>query len=356
LKKSTNLRVLIVVKKFGLCGGMEEYAFRLANELSKLKIETKVLCEEIINNPWEKEVECFRLGHSPPKPRWLNHIFFAIKVKKWVNCNVFDDTIIHSHERLNCHHVTTVHSTLFNLPKVKKIPTFRSLLNEIIEQRELNSNSVQKVVPVSNLIKKQISQKYPTVIPKLTSPIHPAVEPLDLNAIKCDLNKPRIGFMGREWKRKGLIKVIEIWRLLRLKIPSARLVLAGFDLPCSIKFKSDELKHVECLGFIQTKEDFYKRVNLLLHPAKMEAYGMVIPEALSIGIPVICSTQTGAAQDPNLNSYVLDVNESSQSWADVALKILNSYNTSSHIRSSHTWSDLALSYKGVYSNIIIKKH
>ena len=88
----------------------------------------------------------------------------------------------------------------------------------------------------------------------------------------------------------------------------------------------------------------------------MEAYGMVIPEALSIGIPVICSAQTGAAQDPNLTPHILDLNESSQSWADVALKILNSYNTDSRIRSSHTWSDLALSYKGIYSNIIIDKY
>ena len=83
---------------------------------------------------------------------------------------------------------------------------------------------------------------------------------------------------------------------------------------------------------------------------------MVIPEALSIGIPVICSTQTGAAQDPNLTPHVLDANESSQSWADVALNILNSYNTDSHICSSRTWSDLALLYKEIYSNVIINKY
>ena len=247
----------MVVKRFGQCGGMEEYAFRLSQELQRVGIDVKVLCQKVVKSPFFNQIEYVELGSAIEKPRWLNHLIFGLKVKHWIKSNISNDTIIHSHERLNCHHVTTIHSTLFNFPKVNKFPTFRRFVNEIIERRELNSNSVQKVVPVSHLIKNQISQKYPAVIPKLTSPIHPAVEPLDVNSIKFDLCSPAIGFMGKEWKRKGLIKVIEVWRLLRLKIPNARLVLAGFDLPSSVNLNAAELKLVECLGFIEKKKRFF---------------------------------------------------------------------------------------------------
>ena len=46
-----------------------------------------------------------------------------------------------------------------------------------------------------------------------------------------------VGFIGKEWKRKGLLKVIEIWRLLRKEIPKIRLCLAGFPENEDLEFK-----------------------------------------------------------------------------------------------------------------------
>ena len=136
------------------------------------------------------------------------------------------DTIIHSHERIDCHHVTTIHSTLYNFPPKQNFPSFRNYCNEHIEHRELNCASVQKIVPVSGLITNQIAEKYSSARHKLAPPIPPGVS--DLNMIKKEYvsEVPVIGFMGKEWKRKGLPKVIEIWRELRKEMPLSK------TMPC----------------------------------------------------------------------------------------------------------------------------
>ena len=58
------MKVVQVVKRFGLCGGMEEYAYRLANELCILGVKVKVVCEEKLKNPKESNIETFELGKS----------------------------------------------------------------------------------------------------------------------------------------------------------------------------------------------------------------------------------------------------------------------------------------------------
>ena len=44
------------------------------------------------------------------------------------------------------------------------------------------------------------------------------------------------------------------------------------------------------------KSKFFNSIDVLVHPAKLEAFGMVITEALSFGVPVLCSSECGAAE------------------------------------------------------------
>ena len=50
-------QVVQVVKRFGLCGGMEEYVFRLAESLNSLGYNVLVLCEEKVNLPASCELK-----------------------------------------------------------------------------------------------------------------------------------------------------------------------------------------------------------------------------------------------------------------------------------------------------------
>ena len=55
------MEVIQVVKRFGLCGGMEEYVFRLTEELSKIGVKVKVLCEIQLTST-DHEITVIELG------------------------------------------------------------------------------------------------------------------------------------------------------------------------------------------------------------------------------------------------------------------------------------------------------
>ena len=346
------MEIVQVVKKFGLCGGMEEYAYRLTNELWNQGIKVKVVCEEKINDPQHCGVKVFELGKSLKKPRWLSHLLFAKKIRSWVIKNVHNYTIVHSHERIDCHHVTTIHSTLYNFPPKRKFPSFRNYCNEYIEYRELNCASIRKIVPVSGIISGQITDKYSSASDKIVTPISPGVSPLNTIKKKYDHEVPVIGFMGKEWKRKGLSKVIETWRELRKESPLARLCLAGFTVDEPIGILEDELKFVDLLGYLKRKEDFYGKIDILVHPAQREAFGMVIAEALSIGIPVLCSSETGASEllDPKKSFPRYD--DPISVWhCELKKELLRLCDNFQHEAKLSSWRNVAEDYRSLYQQV-----
>jgi UDP-glucose:(heptosyl)LPS alpha-1,3-glucosyltransferase len=346
------LRIVQVVKRFGMCGGMEEYAYRLTCELSKLGVKVHVVCEEKVSEPEVGTIEIVQLGKSLRKPRWLSHIIFAKKVGNWAIMNTEKDTIIHSHERINCHHVTTIHSTLYNFPPKRKFPSLRNYFNEFIEKRELSCASVEKIVPVSALISDQIATKHSSGIPKLVPAIPPGISPINAIKKEFDPNSPVIGFMGREWKRKGLPKVIEIWRELRKKFPFARLCLAGFPIDEPIGIFEDEHGFIDILGHVGRKEVFYEKIDILVHPAKREAYGMVIAEALSAGVPVLCSSECGASvHAPKGTCCTLSSEIQTELWTQCLKEILEKPHLGQLPPFSRPWENVAQDYLRVYKAV-----
>ena len=54
-------------------------------------------------------------------------------------------------------------------------------------------------------------------------------------------------------------------------------------------------KDYDLLGYVDDKPKFFESIDVLVHPAKLRL-GMVITEALSFGVPVLCSSECGAAE------------------------------------------------------------
>ena len=331
---------------------MEEYAYRLSHELNKIGIDVSVVCERIVNDPFNTNFPVHELGENRKKPRWWSHLKFAKRVREWVRDQGTPNTLIHSHERLDFHYITTIHSTLFNFPRKLALPSLRSFMNQRIEQKEVLSQTVKAIVPVSEIISQQLRGKYPNCAKNLNAPICPGVS--NINAIKKTFNPkmPVIGFIGKEWKRKGLSKVIEIWRLLRKEVPEIRLCLAGFPKNEKLEFKAHEKENVDILGYIENKESFFEQIDLLLHPAKQEAYGMVIAEALSVGIPIICSSECGASfHVPHDNCLSLPFDRPTELWAKYVIEILGKSRSNHFPRFSRPWQNVAEDYIKVYQSV-----
>lgn len=344
-------QIVQVVKRFGLCGGMEEYVLQLSKELVSAGLNILILCEEKVSCPNHLYLEIVELGTSIRKPRWLSHLLFSYKVKHWIDNNPLTGRIIHSHERISCQHVTTIHSTLFNFPP-RGLPSFRKLMNECLEKREIIGSSTQAIVPVSSIIKGQISEKFINAIHQLSHPVNPGVDQIELSSKDRHNRRVKtIGFIGNEWKRKGLEKVISIWRMLKKTNHEYSLILAGFDPSANIGLSTEEKKEVKLLGWIEDKAEFYSQIDILIHPAKREAYGMVIPEALSLGIPVLCSKECGAAETITEGQGVsLMHNEPDHIWADLVTKLLAN-EPKSDARYKRPWSKVAKEYMEIYREI-----
>ena len=146
--------------------------------------------------------------------------------------------------------------------------------------------------------------------------------------------------------------MIQIWRELREEIPLIKLCLAGFDKLEKIGLEDHEKANIEILGYVKNKESFYRKIDLLLHPAKLEAFGMIVPEALSLGIPVLSSKETGASIiNPELQN-VISCMEPVNTWAKHVIGILNKL--SDGIRPSYypkSWAEVANSYIEIYEEL-----
>jgi UDP-glucose:(heptosyl)LPS alpha-1,3-glucosyltransferase len=349
-------RIIQVVKRFGLCGGMEEYVFRLAESLTCLGYNVLVLCEEKVNLPESCDIEVVQLGKSTRKPRWYSHIKFSQKVKHWLFTKAPENYLLHSHERISGHHITTIHSTLFNFPRKFGLPSIRKVLNEKLESREISEKSALCVVPVSQVIGKQITKKYPQSTSKLANPINPGINSISLQGSpKVAKDLVRIGFMGKEWKRKGLPKVIEIWRTLIKLGKNCQLVLAGFPPTEKIGLTSAEKNTVLIMGWLSDKSKFYSEIDILLHPAKREAYGMVIAESASLGIPFICSNECGASTLASEGyGKAIPESASAESWAEQLISLISQeYTRECYVR---PWSQVAKEYADLYEEIQSSLH
>ena len=331
---------------------MEEYAYRLTQELFKLGFRITVLCERNYSNDY-RGINVIELGvHS--KPHWLSHYRFSRKVNRWLLENPKSDRVIHSHERESSHHISTFHTTPFNLgkPWVLKFSSIRNYFYEKLENRELFSHSVQAIVPVSNRLGDLIRQKHPSCSNRIEVAIYPGVE-LKLPSTQSKREVPKeggtIGFIGKEWKRKGLLKVINIWRELKKSRPNLKLKIAGVRAEACSHLIGKTDTNIDILGFVKNKELFYRSIDLLIHPAKLEAFGMVISESLAMGVTPLCSSECGASEIIKEGTGAsLPHNSEISIWAEKASELLESNYVVDYRRD---WSTVASEYKKIYSEI-----
>jgi glycosyltransferase involved in cell wall biosynthesis len=101
----------------------------------------------------------------------------------------------------------------------------------------------------------------------------------------------RILFVGGVGQRKGIKYLLEAFSTLR--IPRTELILAGPLMGSGKALKAYRGK-IKMLGRIDQSEvaRWMHRCHVLVLPSLFEGFGLVIPEAMATGLPVIASTHT----------------------------------------------------------------
>ncbi|MFQ5355208.1 MAG: glycosyltransferase family 4 protein [Mariprofundaceae bacterium] len=349
----SGLSVLHVVRRYGPAGGMERYVWELTRELVKLGCSVSVVCEQMVVDKPPEFVNVHVLGKSIPKPRWLSHLIFSRRLHNWLHQQQNRDLIIHSHERSRNHHITTFHGPPFarvlDMPVWKRL-SLRALINLWLEKREVCAGQVYTVVPNSRQTGVLLEYYYPCIGARLSSPVPPGVLP---GPARESHSVPEsggvIGFIGKEWKRKGLERAIEIVRKLRETKPDLEFWIAG-PAPGDIQplFKEQD-EGYKLLGEVSSAK-LYPKFDLLLHPALQEPYGMVITEAMAAAVPVVVSSCSGAADDVGASQgRVIDLAADNKIWIEACKQMLDSNIPLE--KYSRSWAEVARAYASSYQQI-----
>lgn len=344
-----------IVRRYGSVGGMENYVFELTHALSKQSQSITILCEENESKVTDPSIQIIVLGNRINKPRWLAQLNFSDKVLKYFKLNPpSTDTVIHSHERTQSHHITTFHGPPF-LNRKRRLLDFVSLRIHtwtMLEKRELQGPQVRAIIPNSPLIAEHLVRLYPSISNKIQEPAYPGVSD-SYRKTKRKSNGKTIGFIGKEWKRKGLDFACEIISNLRHEIPDIHFIVAG----CETKkvrslFNTIPDESYTLLDW-SSPEIFFEKIDLLLHPARAEPFGMVIAEANAANIPVIISDKCGIASmiTPN-QGKVCRLSEDTFDttiWVNSCADILN--NPIGIVPLELSWNKLASQHIKLYSKI-----
>ncbi len=130
-------------------------------------------------------------------------------------------------------------------------------------------------------------------------------------------NKPRhFLFSGSLIHRKGIDLLCTSFLEIAKHRPELRLsILGGGSLEHELrKLVSPIADQVTFLGFRQWHElpDIYATADILVAPSRYDGWGMIIPEGLAAGLPVIVTDQMGAAIDlvtPGKNGWIVKAGE-----------------------------------------------
>ena len=101
-------------------------------------------------------------------------------------------------------------------------------------------------------------------------------------------------FQGRFHPQKGIVELIDIWKIVTKTIPSAKLALIG-DGPLmkDVKIRIEQLdlqRNVELFGYVfdgSKKYQIFSRSKIVVHPAFYDSGGMAAAEAMAFGLPAV---------------------------------------------------------------------
>lgn len=290
---------LHVVRRYGPVGGMERYVWELTRSLAEQGHPVTVICERCYGHA-PAGIAVHELGEVSPRPRWLALLRFSRRVASWLQEHLQSGVVVHSHERLGVHQFTTFHgppfATVLERAWWRRV-SLRVRMQLWLERRELCCQSVRAIVPNSALISRQLQRLYPEVRSRLTSPIPPGVAPgpsRPARAVPADGGV--IAFVGKEWHRKGLDLAVSVVGELRRHRPCVELWVIGPAPKEVAQLFSGWQRGFRLLGWSSDFE-VYSKVDLILHPALAEPYGMVVAEAMAAAVPVVISDRCGIAPE-----------------------------------------------------------
>ena len=342
----TNAKIIHIVRRYGVVGGMEGYVWELTHALADLGSKVEVICERCYGKP-SANIQVHTVTPDKSASRWRAMLGFRARVDSLIVEKFLDRTIIiHSHERTHRHHITTFHGPPMQTknnwwrfswfsPRIKAW--------KLMEKDEILGPRVRFVLPVSNRIKEHLTSAYPDIQNKNIVIAYPGIhealvkKPGDIKKTEAGV---RFVFIGKEWKRKGLKFAVELIEKYASLVGPCTMDVYGPDPPDLPRFIR---RHVNLNIKGWSKEICWTNYDALIHPATNEPFGMVIPEARAHGVPVLTTTVVGSTELNYRGVIALKPTDNVEIWtSNLAYLLSDDRNKTSEIK--WTWRQLALKH------------
>lgn len=293
------MKIAIIHNQFSRGGGMEAYMLLLVKGFLAVGDEVTIHTYEV---DWQLAAQfpsAIRQIKLPPLPGHWKKYLFLLRCNASFNREEYDISL--SLTRTSCQDIAVcggVH------PEVVKRVSRSSLLRWLHDKIEMAfERKMFATVPIimahSQTIAREISNNYEVDSSKIKV-LYPPIDidkffPSDPQTVKetrakFNISPGKLTFLlpSSGHKRKGLQELIRAFN--QLDPDRFELLVAGGRLPRKIPV------NVRHIGYIDNLAPVYTAVDFTILPSHYEPFGLVIPESLQCGTPVITTRDVGAAE------------------------------------------------------------
>lgn len=292
------MRIALVHTNLRRGGGMEAYLLSLINGFQRQGDEVTVYACQV---DWQlaRELGCSVQRIHPPWPRKLREFRFLHQCNQLPLRHEYDFSL--GTARTSCPHVTVcggVHvETIRHIRRTALFRGFYDMLEKGYEQKAFEG--APHIMAHSKAIANQIQTHY-QIAPQKITVLYPPIDterfrPLDRaerskTRLQLGLSDDKLAllFVSCGHQRKGLAQLCKAFE--QLDPHRYELLVAGSAL------KGSHPPNVRYLGYINELASVYAAVDYTILPSFYEPFGLVVPESIQCGTPVIVTRDVGAAE------------------------------------------------------------
>lgn len=322
------LKIAFIRYKYTPFGGAERFTQAIMTSLAGRGAEVHIFARKW-TGPHGKALTFHRVG-GPSWPWLIAHMSFVLLVGRAVREGGFD--LVQSSERTLCQDVYRagdgVHARWLEIRALgqSKLRRLTIRLNPShlyrlwLERRLFESSGLKAVITNSEMVRKEVLARFHIPQDRVRT-IYNGVDldrfhPLNRERLGLPLRRsygvdgsiPLVLFVGSGFERKGLAFLI---RGMAIAGGKAKLWVVGKGRTNRYQEEAERLGIGHRVAFLGPQEDvvpFYAASDIFVLPTMYDPFPTVVLEAMASGLPVITTSQCGAAEiiQPGMDGFVLD--------------------------------------------------
>lgn len=291
-------------------GGVGRHVDALSRHFRELGHQVAIIVPGTSDAEAEESGGIYRIGRVMPVPangsvaRITLSLRMITRVRRILAAERFD--VIHVHEPL----MPALSPTVLRYSQTVNVGTFHAFRHSYYGYRygrpvlKWIMNRLHGRIAVSRVALGYISQYFPGAYDIIPNGVDLSRYRGDVPPISryCD-GRPNILFVGRWEKRKGLSYLIRAYELLRRDFPTARVLVVGPEGRHGRAYRDYVSNHglhgIEFIGRVSDDElpRYYQTCDVFCAPSTSgESFGIVLPEAMASGKPVVTTNIEGYRQ------------------------------------------------------------